>query len=280
MDGSKDSLDERSDPVSHTGKQGILRVVVAFGVVLLPFLTGTGCGGKSQPAPEQKHIVPADTAAGEMVELGRVKAMKLLSHRQAEGVRNILGGASGVFMAPSLGGGAVFLGVDSGTGFLMRRHGQQWSDPVFYSLTQTSAGMQFGLKNSNIIVLLMTDTAVDQFTSGSMKIGGSGGITVGTYGLSVTGAGALDSGLELLILSSTQGVSIGGGIATIDPNPAKELNEQAYGPNPDPKAILSSIGGKYAPAALLRQDLTTIVLKAWGISTDRPVPTSTNKFQN
>jgi len=137
--------------------------------------------------------------------------------------------------------------------------------------------MQFGLKNSNVIVLLMTDTAVDQFTSGSMKIGGSGGITVGTYGLNVTGAGALNSGLELLILSSTQGISFGGGVATIDPNPVKELNEQAYGPNPNPKAILSSIGGKYAPAAPLRDDLTAIVARAWGLPTTRPAPTTTTQ---
>ena len=237
---------------------------VAWTLLLLP--TG-GCGGKSPPPEAQKQVHPSDTAAGQMIELGRTRAMKLLSHPQSEGIRNIVGGASGIFIAPNLGGGSLIVGVDSGTGFLLRRHGRQWSDPVFYSLTQTSAGFQAGVKNSHVIVLLMTDTAVKEFTSGSMKIGGSGGITVGTYGISVSGAGALDSGLELLIISSSQGVSLGGGIATIDPNPAKELNEQAYGPNPDPKFILSTVGGKYLPAVGLRNDLAEMVAKAWGVPT-------------
>jgi lipid-binding SYLF domain-containing protein len=248
---------------------------------LSALLLVTGCGGKPQPTTEQKQIHPSATAAGQMVELGRTRSMKLLNNPQAEGIRNIVGGASGIFIAPNLGGGSLILGVDSGTGFLMRRHGTQWSDPVFYSLTQTSAGFQIGVKNAHVIVLLMTDTAVKEFTSGSMKIGGSGGITVGTYGISVSGAGALDSGLELLIISSSEGLSLGGGVATIDPNPAKELNQQAYGPDPDLKAILSVPGEKYVPAAGLRNDLTAIVSKAWGLPTTRPAPaTTTTNPQN
>lgn len=246
-----------------------LVVSIALSLALFP-VVGVGCGPKNQPEAGQKQVHPSDTAAGQMIELGRTKSMGLLNNKQAEGIRNIIGGASGIFIAPNLGGGSLILGVDAGTGFLMRRHGLQWSDPVFYSLTQTSAGFQIGIKNAHVIVLLMTDTAIKEFTSGNMKIGGSGGITVGTYGISVSGAGALDSGLELLIISSSQGVAIGGGIATIDPTPAKELNQQAYGPDPDPKTILSTPGGRYIPAAALRDDLTAIVSKAWGL----PLPTT------
>ena len=254
--------------MSHTGKRIFIPVIVLAALPLAVLvLANTGCAPKPQPTSEQKQIHPSATAAGQLVEIGRTKTMQLLGHPQAEGIRNIVGGAQGIFIAPNLGGGSLILGVDSGTGFLMRRHGRDWSDPVFYSLTQTSAGFQAGIKNSHVIVLLMTDTAVNEFTSGSMKIGGSGGITVGTYGISVAGAGALNSGLELLIVSSSQGFSLGGGIATIDPNPAKELNQQAYGPDPDPKAILSIPGGKYLPAAALRADLESIVSKAWGFPT-------------
>jgi lipid-binding SYLF domain-containing protein len=258
-----------------------LGVLTALPLAILAAV-GVGCGPKTQPEAGQKQVHPSDTAAGQMIELGRTKSMGLLNNKQAEGIRNIIGGASGIFIAPNLGGGSLIVGVDAGTGFLMRRHGLQWSDPVFYSLTQTSAGFQIGVKNAHVIVLLMTDTAMKEFTSGNMKIGGSGGITVGTYGISVSGAGALDSGLELLIISSSQGIAIGGGLATIDPTPARELNQQAYGPDPDPRTILSIPGGRYVPAAALRDDLTAIVSKAWGLpkilATTRPAPpTSTTE---
>ena len=111
----------------------------------------------------------------------------------------------------------------------MRRHNQEWSDPVFFSLSQASAGFQAGVKKSHVIMLLMTDTAVDNFVKGNMPIGGSGGFTIGKYGLNVSGAGGPTGGLELLMLSTSEGLSLGSGIATLVPKLNTKLNDQAYG---------------------------------------------------
>jgi lipid-binding SYLF domain-containing protein len=203
------------------------------------------------------------TPADKMIDLGETHTDKFLNYSQTEGLRNMLGGARAIFIAPNTGGGAFIAGVNTGTGFLLRRHGESWSDPVFFDLTETSAGLQLGIKKANVIVLLMTDTAVNNFVNGSMRVGGSGGITLGAYGMSVSGAGGIDGGLELLIISSSQGVSLGGGVATITPKFDKQLNEQAYGPEWGAKAILGAPGGKFASAQKLREDLTRMVRKAW-----------------
>jgi lipid-binding SYLF domain-containing protein len=224
-----------------------------------------GCAAEHPPAHKTPASGAPDSPAAKIIDVGEAHTDKFLNFTQTEGLRNMLGGTRGIFIAPNTGGGALIAGLNTGTGFLMRRHGQEWSDPIFFDITETSAGLQLGLKKSNVIVLLLTDTAVNNFISGSMRLGGSGGITLGAYGMSVSGAGGLDGGLELLIISATQGVSLGGGVATVQPKLDKALNAQAYGPDADAKAILATPGGKYAPAQRLREDLTRMVVQAWGI---------------
>jgi len=231
------------------------------------FIGMTGCTSEHPSTPDQKSDASAapKTAAAQMVDLGRIHTDKFLSYSQTEGLRNILGGARGIFIAPNTGGGAFIAGLNAGTGFLMRRHGENWSDPIFFDITETSAGFQLGIKKSNVIILLMTDAAVNNFINGSMRVGGSGGITLGSYGLSISGAGGTDGGLELLIISASQGVSLGGGIASFQPKLDAKLNTQAYGSNVDAKSVLATSGGKCAAALKLRHDLSQMVRQAWDV---------------
>ncbi|HEY2586570.1 MAG TPA: lipid-binding SYLF domain-containing protein [Tepidisphaeraceae bacterium] len=261
---------------------------------VLPLLASgvIGCGGKgastsstpSQAAgatPASATTAPsaqANSDAAKMVELGRTHTNKLFGYKQTEGLRNMLGGAQGIFVAPNVAGGAFLVGVDNGTGFLMRRHNDDWSDPVFYTITQTSAGMQLGVKNSQFIVLLMTDTAVDNFIHGRMQMGGSGGLTLGVVGISAAGAGGVDSGLESLIVATSQGAALGSGVATIVPKSAANLNAQAYGAHTDKdlQSVLARPGGTFAPATPFRQDLTRMVRHAWDIRNAPGQPVAAN----
>ena len=243
--------------------------LLAWRLAAVAMVALAGCTTQQPPALQAKPDVPeqsaaSQTAAAKMVRVGAAHTNKFLNYTQTEGLRNILGGARGIFIAPDMGGGYFIAGVNSGAGFLMRRHGEHWSDPVFFNLTETSAGLQIGVKQSDVIVLLMTDTAVNNFVNGSLRVGGSGGITLGTVGLSVTGAGGTDGGLELLIISSSQGLALGSGIATIHTQPNATLNSQAYGPAIDTRQILAASGDTYSPARELRRGLADMVRRAWG----------------
>ena len=147
----------------------------------------------------------------------------------------------------------------------MRRHGKDWSDPVFIKISEYSLGYQGGAKESHMIILLMTDEAVDQFVKGKMDIGGTGGFAVGTMGLGASGAGGIKGGLELLIFSTNEGVFLGGGMSTMSPKPATVINFDVYGKDFDVNTVLAGNGGKYAPAAKVRDILSEMVVQAWGV---------------
>jgi hypothetical protein len=177
----------------------------------------SGCGAKSPEA--------VNTAASQMVQQSQAHVDQFLNYSQTEGLRNML-----------------------------RRHDQDWSNPVFFNLTLVVAGTEIGVRSSHVIMLLMTDKAVDDFVKGSIAVGGNGGITVG-IGLSVSGAGGPEGGLEVFIISASQGVSIGGGAATIIPALATDLNSQV---NRDPslKCLLALCGhGKLSEGDFEAEDI-------------------------
>ena len=207
--------------------------------------------------------VPPPDAAAKMVDVGSEHMNKFLSYEQTEALKNMLGGARGVFIAPNITGGAALFGVEEGTGFLMRRHGKDWSDPAFFKLTQYSLGYQAGGKEAHVLILLMTDTAVDSFIKGKMVIGGKGGFAIGTMGMGASGAGGIKGGLELIVVSTNEGLFLGGGMSTMSPVPATPINDTIYGKNADLSAILAATGGKFPPAANVRSRLSAMVLEAW-----------------
>jgi lipid-binding SYLF domain-containing protein len=202
-------------------------------------------------------------AAKRMVELGAEHGESFLAHSQTKAIRNMLGGVRGVYLAPDLTDEAAILGIERGTGFLLRRHGKDWSDPVFVLFSETSLGYQAGVKKSHMLILLMTDTAVDNFVKGKMALGGTGGFAIGTYGLGVSGTGELKGGLEMIMLSTNEGAFGGGGWAEVKPVLATKLNDAIYGKNADVNQILAVRGGKYGPAIKVRQVLSQMVLEAW-----------------
>lgn len=234
-------------------------------VVLVALLAATlsGCAPTSMPPAAADAASATQAVAKRMVELGAEHGERFLTHSQARAVRNMLGGARAVFLAPDLTDEAAILGIERGTGFLLRRHGKEWSDPVFAIFSEASLGYQAGVKKSHMLILLMTDTAVDNFIRGKIELGGTGGFAIGTYGLGVSGTGGIKGGLEMIMLSTNEGAFGGGGWAEVTPALAMNLNDEIYGKSANVSQILAVPGGKYAPAIKLRNLLGRMVVEAW-----------------
>jgi lipid-binding SYLF domain-containing protein len=226
-------------------------------------LAPSGCMRPSAPPAIADQASASQATAKRMVELGAEHGERFLAHSQTRAIRNMLGGARAVFLAPDLTDEAAILGIERGTGFLLRRHGKEWSDPVFAIFSETSLGYQAGVKKSHMLILLMTDTAVDNFIRGKMELGGTGGFAIGTYGLGASGTGEIKGGLEMIMLSTNEGAFAGGGWAEVTPALAMNLNDGIYGKSANVSQILAVPGGKYTPAIKLRNLLGRMVVEAW-----------------
>ncbi len=178
-------------------------------------------------------------------------------------MKNILGGAKAVILAPDVKSGAFIVGVESGTGVLLVRHGKTWSDPVFVRLTEESAGFQAGIKESKVLMLILTRKAVKDVVDGVSRVGGTGGFALGSLGVGATGAGGISGGVQILTVATSEGLAAGSGIANMDVSPVDNLNTKAYGSGFNINDVLSKPGGQLQTAGSLRDALAKATDSAW-----------------
>jgi len=58
---------------------------------------------------------------------------------------------------------------------MFRRHGSDWSDPVFLTFAKYSVGIQASGTHNEVIVLVLTESIADGLIDGVSNLGGGGG---------------------------------------------------------------------------------------------------------
>ena len=177
------------------------------------------------------------------------------SHSQAEAITNLVGAAKSVVIIPDELAGALIVGYKRGTGAMFRRHGKEWSDPVFMSFTKYSVGLQAGGSHNEVIVLILTTRVANGLIDGVSNVGGAGGFALGSLGIGSSGGGSFGGGLEMFSISTQEGLELGGGIENTHVSPAEDFNKAAYGETYDMGDILSKPGGNLEAANELREAL-------------------------
>jgi SH3 domain-containing YSC84-like protein 1 len=179
-------------------------------------------------------------------------------------LRNMMGGARAIYVAPTDKEAGFLLADAGGDGVLVRRHGADWSDPVFMTINQVSLGMQAGVAEQSLVMVIMTDQGVDDLLAGVLRVGGGGQFTLANLGVGGGGAGGISGGLQVLTVSTSQGLFGGGGISGMTMAPKDAFNTAIYGTNADLAGVLAQSGGRMAGAETLRATLRRAVEQSWG----------------
>src|SRR5215213_5280515 len=74
--------------------------------------------------------------------------------------RGMMDSAKAVLIVPSLVKGGFIFGAEGGSGVLMSKTAGGWSEPAFYTLGSASFGLQAGLEQAEVGVLIMSDRAL------------------------------------------------------------------------------------------------------------------------
>jgi lipid-binding SYLF domain-containing protein len=205
----------------------------------------------------------ADAEHRELIEGSLATLNTYFAQEEWTGVKNMIGAAKAVIIVPTFTSGALIVGYERGSGVIMARHGDQWSDPAFIALSQRSIGFQAGAKQSQLLMLVMTRAAVQDLGEGVGRIGGTGGFALGNLGVGASGAGGISGGLQILTVTLSEGLAFGGGLADSSIALREELNAVAYGENFEWNGVLGKPGGGLAEAAGLRALLTEVVRESW-----------------
>jgi lipid-binding SYLF domain-containing protein len=165
--------------------------------------------------------------------------------------------AKAVFIVPKLVKGGFVVGGEGGNGVLLVQRRGSWSAPGFYAIGAASFGLQIGLEQSEMIMLIMTQKGLDGVLRDNFKIGAQAGISVVTLGSGVEGAIGGASLPDVVVWSSSTGLygglTVDGSVIRAEPN----MDSEFYGRQVTAHDVL--FGSVESPrAAELRRELSAI----------------------
>jgi lipid-binding SYLF domain-containing protein len=101
--------------------------------------------------------------------------------RQVPGAKEIAQKAAGVLVFPSVVKAGIGLGGEYGEGLMLVKGGQPGG---YYNLVSASFGFQLGVQERSIIIMFMTQDALDRFyRTAGWKIGVDGSVAIITVGV-------------------------------------------------------------------------------------------------
>ena len=214
-----------------------------------------------QYAPPQ-YAPPQAVQATEqqnLVDRAHIAVDDLRRDREFGNAAQLLRGAKGVLIVPSLVKLGFFFGGEGGEGVLLTRNPlNQWSDPAFYSLASASFGLQIGIEESELILMVMTDRAMADFMADEFKIGAQAGLAVITLGSEAEASVTSNFKPDIIVWSSASGAYAGLTLNGTLIKPRDSWNQAYYG---QPQSALNIVSNRAVqnPGDLqLRQDLSTI----------------------
>ena len=154
--------------------------------------------------------------------------------------RNAVRGARAILIFPSLVKGGFIFGAEGGDGVLLARTRHGWSSPAFYSMGSASFGLQAGLQDAQVVMIIMTDRALRAVQRSKFKFGAGAGLTVVTLGAGVEGATSGNMSGDIVLWSKSKGVygglSINGSVIA----PEDDTNADFYGRSVSTSEILAN----------------------------------------
>ncbi|UCE62881.1 MAG: lipid-binding SYLF domain-containing protein [Nitrospirota bacterium] len=146
--------------------------------------------------------------------------------------------AEGVLIIPEYYAAGLIASVGGGNGVLLvqDRNTGEWSQPAFYSAGALGVGATVGAQTSEIVVMLMSEKAIEAFQQTKFDLGGAGNVTLGPMG----GVAAEDTSGELVVYGRSKGLYLSLNLAGVTIATHDDYNEAYYGKAATPKQIMAN----------------------------------------
>ncbi len=153
--------------------------------------------------------------------------------------------AKGILIFPQVIKGGFIWGGTGGTGVFMVRDERtgKWGEPAFYTLGSVTFGLQIGGEAAQIVMLAMTQRAVDSLLSSSVKLGGDVSVALGPVGAGAkAGADIPNVTGDFISFAKSKGLYAGLNLEGAVVGVRDSLNRAYYGKDVRPRDIIA--GGR------------------------------------
>jgi len=188
-----------------------------------------------------------------IVDKARITFNGFMQDSQYSYLHENLANAKGLLIYPQVLKAGFIFGGSGGTGVLVIKDPakKDWSQPAFYTMGSVTFGLQIGGEAAEVIMMVMTQKAVDTLFASSMKLGADASITAGPVG---TGAKA-NIVADFISFSSSKGAYAGLNLEGSVLDVRDGLNKAYYNKEVRPVDILVKQAVSNEGSAALRADL-------------------------
>jgi lipid-binding SYLF domain-containing protein len=182
-------------------------------------------------------VMAADKGEAQaLVDKARITFQGFMSDKNYEYLHNNLKNVKGLLIYPQVLKAGFILGGSGGTGVLVVRDekSKDWSQPAFYTIGAASIGFQIGGEAAEVIVMVMTQKAIDSLYTTSVKFGGDTSVAAGPYG---TGAKA-NVTADFISFAKSKGLYAGLNLEGSAVDVRESLNKAYYGKAVTPVQII------------------------------------------
>ncbi len=210
--------------------------MAAAGAAMLAMLAA----GPATAASEQQNLV----------EKARITIDDLRRDKEFGNAKELMHRARGVMIVPALIKGGFVFGGEGGDALLLSRGDDgSWSDPCFYTLGSASFGLQIGLEQAEVVLIVLSDRAFTAFMNDEFKIGAQAGLAIVTLGSTAEAATTSHFNADIVVWSSSTGLYGGLTLNGSLIKPHTSFNEAYYGQAENPSNILIQRTAPHIPTS-------------------------------
>ncbi|HSU06298.1 MAG TPA: lipid-binding SYLF domain-containing protein [Acetobacteraceae bacterium] len=202
-------------------------------------------------------LAHAQTEMQSLVDRSALTLQDAMNWRFSEQPRISLGHARAAVICPRVfKAGFMFAGSGGDCVLVARAANGTWSYPAFYTIGSASFGLQIGLQDSEVLMLIMTDRGLDAIMNSSFKIGAGASVAVAVLGGGVQGDTTTAVGADVLVFSIARGAFAGISLEGTVLNSRNVWDQAYYGQPLNARQIVIQMQGRNPGADPLREVLT------------------------
>jgi lipid-binding SYLF domain-containing protein len=195
-----------------------------------------------------------------LVDRAALSLKEIMTQTVSQDPKYMLRRAKAVMICPRVFKAGFFVGGEGGSCVMLARSGNgTWSYPTFYDIGSGSFGFQFGVQDSQLVLMIMTNRGLNAVMDSQVRLGANVSVAVASIGGGVQGSTTTAVGADIIAFAEARGlfggVSLEGSVmsARIDENQAyygqpfvaRQIVLQMQGQNPgaDPlREVLTQYG--------------------------------------
>jgi lipid-binding SYLF domain-containing protein len=235
----------------------MIRIVLAAALALVPLA--------ARAQLEQQGVVDRAT----------LTVQDLMAEPSGADFRSTLKQARAVMICPQVFRAAFIFGGSGGDCVLSARDGAgSWSYPAFYGIGSGSAGLQAGIQDSELLMMILTQKGLAAVMDSQFKLGADASVSIATIGAGVEGATTAGLGADIVVAAKARGlyagISLQGSVMTT----RTSWNRLYYGRDLAARQIVMDMEVRNPGADPLREVLTRYGGSGTAISSAAQMPSA------